>query len=380
MISRQNQAYLVILKTKTTGSFSVRECYEELKELAESALMRIVGTCQGQVISPSPGYFIREGKLAEIMGDAGQCGANVVVFNVDLSPSQAANIEKLMKLKVIDRTGLILRIFSRRAQTKAGKLQVELARLNYLLPRLKGLGTVLSRLGGGVGTRGPGEPELEWDRRKIRRRIEHITGELKKVRRHRELLRSGRRKKNLTTVAIVGYTNAGKSTLFNALTGAGTYVEDKLFATLDPLTRTVSVGSDDHVLLIDTVGFIRDLPHMLVDAFHATLEEVTEADFLIHVVDVSHSAAASWKAACEQVLKELGAFEKPTILVLNKADLLDGYQTQVVRGLWPRGIRISAKQEDGLHDLLSEIKYHLQCMKADAGAALNRVNNGGCRV
>lgn len=376
MIIHQNRAYLAILKTQTSV-LSVRESYEELKELAESALMKIVGSCQGNVLHPSPRYFVHEGKLTEILEGAKKSAANVVVFNVDLSPAQASNIEKILKIKIVDRTGLILQIFSRRAKTNAGKLQVELARLNYLLPRLKGLGTVMSRLGGGVGTRGPGEQELEWDRRKIRRRIERVKEDLKKVRSHRQLLRSSRKRKNLLAAAIVGYTNAGKSTLLNSLTGAGTYVEDKLFATLDPLTRVLPLGSDYKLLLIDTVGFIRDLPHTLVEAFHATLEEVSEADFLIHALDVSNPHASFSKAACESVLKEIGALEKPTILALNKADLLEPDQQGIVHSLWPSGVMISAKNGDGLKDLLADIEYNVRNMQTMVAVGNNYSNNGG---
>lgn len=356
MLKPPAKAFLVILQTGRKSQEGLDESLEEMKELVASAAIKTVGSLQAFIAEPSPSQFVREGKLEEIRAQAKACAANVLYFNVDLTPVQARNLEKDLKLLTVDRTGLILKIFARRAQSSEGKLQVELAKMNYLLPRIGGLGTVLSRLGGGIGTRGPGEPELEWDRRKIRRRIESLKDDLEKVKKHRQLLREGRRKKQFTTAAIVGYTNAGKSTLLNALTGAGTYVENRLFATLDPKTRMQTVNGRRDILFIDTVGFIRDLPHGLIEAFHATLEEVSEADYLIHVLDVHNPRSKEYKKAVEKVLEEIGAEGKPIILALNKADLLGEEEKKRVRDYWPDGILISAKDGQGTHSLLAKFE------------------------
>ena len=355
----RNKAFLVILQTTQREKDFLEESFREMKELAGTALVQVVGATMARVPHPSPSHFIREGKFQEVMIESKKMGANCLLFNVDLSPVQARNLEKEAKISILDRTGLILDIFGRRAKSKEGQLQVELARLNYMLPRIGGLGGVMSRLGGGVGTRGPGEQELEHDRRKIRRRIERIKEELSKVRKHRELLRAGRKRKNFLSVAIVGYTNAGKSTLLNALTGAETYVEDKMFATLDPKTRIQTLEGRRDVLFIDTVGFLRDLPHGLVESFHATLEEVTEADLLIHVLDVSHSKASEFYLAVQKVLGEIGCLEKPVILALNKADLLDDLARSLIQREWPEAILISAKEGLGMRQLLAKINTKL---------------------
>jgi GTPase len=346
------KAFLVILQIHHTSKHLLEESLAEMKELVSSCGVKVSGSLIANLPNPSPSHLVREGKLKEIALQAKAAGANTLYFNLDLTPAQARNIEKDIKFKTIDRTGLILDIFGRRAKSNEGKLQVELARLNYLLPRIGGLGTVLSRLGGGVGTRGPGEQELEWDRRKLRRRMESVKDQLDKVEKHRELLRSGRKKKNYVTAAIVGYTNAGKSTLLNALTGSETYVANKLFATLDPKTRLQNINGRRDVLFIDTVGFIRDLPHSLVKAFHATLEEVVETDLLLHVIDASSPHAAAQKTAVEKVLHELKAHEKPMILALNKADLMNEDDRRRVQDQWPEGILISAKDGQGMHSLL----------------------------
>ncbi len=356
MLKIPNKAFLVIVEKSNPSQEVLEEDLREMKELAESASCRLLGAIQANVPHPSPSTYLREGKLAEVGAKAKAAGANVLYFNIELTPAQARNIEQEIKIKPVDRTGLILEIFGKRARSNEGKLQVELARLNYLLPRIGGLGGVLSRLGGGIGTRGPGEQELEWDRRKIRRRIQSIKKDLEKVRKHRELLRSGRKRKNFATVALVGYTNAGKSTLLNALTGADAYVEDKLFATLDPQTRIQNINGRNQVLFIDTVGFIRDLPHHLVEAFQATLEEVSEADVLIHVLDASSRHSAEYKRSVEKVLEEIHAAEKPQILALNKADLMDDELKRLVQERWPQGILVSAKMQLGLKGLLSRLE------------------------
>jgi GTP-binding protein HflX len=260
------------------------------------------------------------------------------------------NLEEELGVRVIDRTQLILDIFARRARTREGKLQVELAQLEYLYPRLTGRGTELSRLGGGIGTRGPGETKLETDRRRIKRRITDLRRELDEVRRHRALLRTRRQGVPLTLVSLVGYTNAGKSTLLNALTGAGVPAEDKLFATLDPTTRRLVLPNNEVVLLTDTVGFIRRLPHHLVAAFRATLEEVTEADLLLHVVDVSNPDYPDQVKAVEDVLASLGAGEKPAILVFNKVDRLNAEEPWLVPAGRP-AVAVSALTGQGLDEL-----------------------------
>ena len=354
--SLKNLAYLVIVQTWQQARDYIEESTAEMKELTEAAGAKVLGVSTARVPKPSPSHFIREGKLAEVAGKAKAAGANVLLFNVDLTPVQARNIESFAKIPPVDRTGLILEIFGRRAKTREGKLQVELARLQYILPRLGGLGVVFSRLGGGIGTRGPGETELEKDRRKIRLRIKSVKDELDQVIRHRTLLRAGRKRKHLLSAVLVGYTNAGKSTLMNALTGADSYVEDKMFATLDPMTRMQSLDGRRDILFTDTVGFLKDLPHSLVKSFHATLEEVTTADVLVHVLDASHSKAQDMKTTVEAVLKEIGAEDKPVVLALNKADLLKEEDKKKVMDSWPGGILISAKENLGLVSLISRIE------------------------
>lgn len=351
----RSRAHLVILQTKERSSTFLQDSLNEVKELAASASVTCLGATTSNIKHPSPRYYLREGKLNEIGQDAKTEKADVLIFNVDLSPAQARNIEQFTKIPTMDRTGLILDIFGKRAQSKEGKLQVELARLNYVLPRLGGLGGVMSRLGGGVGTRGPGEQELEWDRRKIRKRIQRVKEELEKVRKHRELIRAGRKRKNFISIAIVGYTNAGKSTLLNALTGAGTYVRDKVFATLDPKAKLQSMDGRRDILFVDTVGFIQDLPHTLVESFHATLEEVEYSDAVIHVLDGAHPHAVEYKRAVENVLKEIHAYQIPRILVLNKADLMNEGQRKTVQAQWSEGVLISAKLGLGMHSLLAKV-------------------------
>lgn len=356
----QHRAFLVVIRNHKQPRGYLEESFDEMKELIESAAAEVCDHARATIDHPDSHAFVRGGKLAEIAAGIKVCKANVVIFNVDLTPAQARNIEKVCRVRVVDRTGLILDIFGRRAKSSAGKLQVELARLNYLLPRLGGLGRVMSRLGGGVGTRGPGEQELEWDRRKIRRRIERVKEDLKKVRKHRELLRAGRQRKRYTSVALVGYTNAGKSTLLNALTGADSYVRDKLFATLDPKTRKLNLAGRHDVLFTDTVGFLRDLPHSLVESFQATLEEVSEADILIHVLDVSSPHVLRQKEVVEAVLEEIGASKKTVVLALNKAELLSPETRQRYGDLWPDGIFISASLGQGLQGLLARLESRLR--------------------
>ncbi|MBI2683376.1 MAG: GTPase HflX [Acidobacteriales bacterium] len=336
--------------------FSAEDSVAELNELATSAGAEVVGQFLQRRDKPDPATLVGSGKLLEIAGAAASAGADVILFDHDLTPSQQRNIEHDLKRRVIDRTQLILDIFARHARTREGQLQVELAQLEYLLPRLTGRGVSMSQLGGGIGTRGPGETKLETDRRRIYRRIRHVKEKLEEVRRHRARQRQRRESVPVATVALVGYTNAGKSTLFNALTHAGVLSSPRLFATLDPTLRSVELPSKRKALLSDTVGFIRNLPHGLVTSFRATLEEVERAALVLHVADASvpDFIAEEQKAQVEKVLAELGADKKPRLLVLNKVDLLSAEQR---RGL-PAGdaaVQVSAAKSIGLDDLFNKI-------------------------
>lgn len=372
----RDKAYLVILRSDKKPKDYLQTSYEEMRQLVEAALARVMGAATQNLSQPSPSHYIREGKLNEIKLKAKEAGANVLIFNVDLTPVQARNIEKFTGIPAVDRTGLILDIFGRRAKSAEGKLQVELARLNYMLPRLGGLGVVFSRLGGGVGTRGPGETELEWDRRKIRLRIQRVKKDLEQVHKHRNLIRTGRKKRNFITAAIVGYTNAGKSTLLNTLTGSETYVEDKVFATLDPKSQLRVLPGGTKILFIDTVGFIQDLPHDLVEAFHATLEEVAEADFLIHVLDVYDSSAEAHKRAVETVLEEIGAASRKRLLVLNKVDLLSEEQRRSRAVQWPEGIQVSARGRTGMDRLIEAVRETVLEIKTEGFHGLPASSGG----
>jgi GTP-binding protein HflX len=293
---------------------------EELQRLAETAGATVVATFSQQLRQVTPATLIGRGKVEEIQLFLRQHSADLIIVDDDLTPAQQRNLEDGFKIRVIDRSQLILDIFAQRARSNEGKLQVELAQLDYFLPRLTRQWTHLSRLGGGIGTRGPGETQLEVDRRRIRERISHLKKRLKTVERTRSLQRKERDEVPFATVALVGYTNAGKSTLMNALTRAGVFVEDKLFATLDPTTRALRLPNGDKVMLVDTVGFINKIPHALVEAFKSTLQEVRSADLLIHLVDLANPLYEEHVHVIERVLGEIGAAEVPTILALNKID------------------------------------------------------------
>jgi GTPase len=298
------------------------ESLDELTVLAESAGAVVLGRTMQARSALDAATMVGSGKVEEIRQRVEADAIDTVVFDHELTPTQLRNLERLLPAKVVDRTQLILDIFARRARTAEGQLQVELAQLNYLLPRLSGRGTQMSRLGGGIGTRGPGETQLETDRRRIGRRISKLKSEIERVRATRGVQRSQRQAVPLSTISLVGYTNAGKSTLFNRLTGAGVLVDARMFATLDPIVRQIRLPSQRHVLLSDTVGFIRNLPTTLVDAFRATLEEVTAAALLLHVVDVTSPVASEQTEHVLRVLAEIGAEGTKQILVLNKSDQL----------------------------------------------------------
>jgi len=312
------QAYLVGLQLPSQTDQQVKENLEELRVLAEDAGLHVVETFVQKRDQPVPATYIGLGKISEI-GERLTGEDDIIIFDDELTPAQQGNLAELLDTPVIDRTQLILDIFARRARSKEGKIQVELAQLKYLLPRLTGKGEMLSRLGGGIGTRGPGETKLETDRRRIRKRIADLQKELDMVRKVRYLQRSAKHRTQAPLVALVGYTNAGKSTLFTALTKVETYAADQLFATLDPLIRRWQLSESQWVFLCDTVGFIRKLPHTLIAAFRATLEEVLHADLLLHVLDASHPRVDQQQAAVEEVLREIGC-DSPIINVYNKID------------------------------------------------------------
>jgi GTP-binding protein HflX len=339
--------------------FDADESLAELRTLAESAGAKVVGEILQRRDRPDPATLIGAGKLEEIAGAAASVNADVLLFDHDLSPSQQRNIEKIIERRVIDRTQLILDIFARHARTREGQLQVELAQLHYMLPRLAGHGVEMSQLGGGIGTRGPGETKLETDRRKIARRVRSVEQQIENVRRIRAQQRQRRESAPVATVALVGYTNAGKSTLFNALTKAGVLSSSRMFATLDPTIRGVDLPSKRKVLLSDTVGFIRNLPHTLVSAFRATLEEVQRASLILHVSDASSRLSAEQDAQVEIVLKELEAEKRPRLRVMNKVDLLDDEVAQSHLADNARegstAVYVSAVEGTGLDALLNRI-------------------------
>jgi len=330
------------------------ESLAEFRELVMSAGGEVAAEVMQRRAKPDPATLVGSGKVEEIAGVAASAAADLVLFDHDLTPTQLRNLEKALLCRVLDRTQLILDIFARHARTREGQLQVELAQLEYMLPRLTGRGKAMSQLGGGIGTRGPGETQLETDRRRIQRRIDQLKGDLEAVRRVRRQQRQRRESVPVPTVALVGYTNAGKSTLFNSLTGAGVLQSSKMFATLDPKLRAIQLPSKRRVLLSDTVGFIRNLPHTLVTSFRATLEEVEQAEVLLHVRDAASTYGDEQKSQVEKVLGELDSLAKPRIEVLNKIDLLNAEERQ---GLESRSdvVAVSAREGRGMERLLEAI-------------------------
>ena len=357
---KRERALLAALRLPRQRRYEVEESLDELGRLAESAGALVVGRVTQERLAPTPQLYFGKGKVDELRASSEREGANLMISDDALSPVQERNLGGSLGLKVIDRTALILDIFAQRARTMEGKLQVELAQLSYLLPRLVGQWKHLERLGGGIGTRGPGETQLESDRRMIRHRIEKIRGELGRVRVHRKLLRHRRKAAGVPVVALVGYTNAGKTTLLNRLTGAEHAAADKLFVTLDPAARLVSRNAHAPFILTDTVGFIRKLPHQLVAAFKATLEELGEADVLVHVVDASHPGLNEQMLAVDSLLSELELGPRPTIVALNKVDRLDG--DAALSAIVDRfeGVALSARTGEGVEALLDRIEGALR--------------------
>ncbi|MDP3063032.1 MAG: GTPase HflX [Chloroflexota bacterium] len=316
------RAILVGVEVKGRGGlWSLKESLAELGQLARTAGATVVAEVEQRLDRPTP-HYVGSGKLEEIRALHQENRASTVIFDDELTPSQQRNLEEALHTKVIDRTALILDIFSRHARTREGRLQVELAQHEYLLPRLTGQWSHLERLGGGIGTRGPGESQLETDRRLIRTRIQKLKEQLEEVRTHRALYQDRRREAGVSVVSLVGYTNAGKSTLFNAISGAGVRVEDGLFSTLDPVTRRIRLSDGRPVLITDTVGFVQKLPAKLVASFSATLEELRQADLLVHVIDLTHAKAAEQAQVVDETLARLGVERKPRLLAFNKLDLL----------------------------------------------------------
>lgn len=341
--------------------WTVDDSLEELKQLADTAGATVIKKFIQKRPKPDPAFFIGRGKVQELALYAQQENIDLCIFDDELSPAQQRNIESVMGIRILDRTALILDIFAQRARTNEGKLQVELAQLQYTLPRIMGKGLMLSRLGGGIGTRGPGETKLEVDRRRIRERIAFIKDQIEKVKAVRSLHRSKRKKNNVFEVSLVGYTNAGKSTLLNTLTNSDIYAKDQLFATLDPTTRQLTLPNKQEIIITDTVGFIQRLPHQLIAAFRSTLEVVTEADLLVHVIDVSHELYKEQAAAVHEVLKEIGAETKPVITVYNKIDKLPPDSKLADRlALEEDTVCISAAKKLNLESLQQMIESHLK--------------------
>jgi GTPase len=358
---KPEKALLVAVEHIKKSSWKVADKAQELRNLAKSAGVAIEGEVRCRMKIMTSTFLVGKGKVEEIAALAAELEASVVIFSDDLSPSQQKNLEEAIEIKIIDRTQLILDIFARRAKSDEGKMQVELAQLIYLLPRLSRMWLHLSRQHGGLGTRGPGEQQLEIDRRRVRERIERLKKAIKEKTAQRRRRRSEREKFSMLTIALVGYTNSGKSTLFNALTGSDVIAKNQLFSTLDPTVRKLTLSNNQTVLLSDTVGFLHDLPHHLIESFKATLEEVVEADILFHVIDISDDRMEELSDSVFEVLKELKVEDKPTVVVLNKMDKVSGkHEVDLAAGLLERPIVISALKKQGFDELMDRINECVQ--------------------
>jgi GTP-binding protein HflX len=356
----QERALLIGLEKDGVSKWDLRDSMEELRELANSAGAEVVDTITQKLPKPTAPYYIGKGKAELIKNSLQDRHVTSVIFDDELSPAQGRNLETLLARKVLDRTQLILDIFAQRARSREGRLQIELAQLQYLLPRLTRMWHHLSRQTGGIGTRGPGETQLEVDRRRVQERIARLERELESVRKTRAVQRQGRRRHQWPVAAVVGYTNAGKSTLLNLLTGADVVAVNKLFATLDPTTRSFVLPNKQRVLLTDTVGFLRKLPHTLIESFKATLEEVSEADLLIHIVDLSHPRVDEQMEAVDAVIKEIDAFGKQTLIVFNKIDHLKNRELPgIYAKRFPGSVAISARTGEGMGNLVQALENAL---------------------
>jgi len=354
------RALLIGLEQNGVSKWDLRDSMEELRELASSAGAEVVDTVTQKLPKPTAPFYIGKGKAEALKDSVQNQHVTSVIFNDELSPAQGRNLENLLSRKVLDRTQLILDIFAQRARSREGRLQIELAQLQYLLPRLTRMWSHLSRQSGGIGTRGPGETQLEVDRRRVQERIARLERELEAVRKTRSVQRQGRKRHQWPVAAVVGYTNAGKSTLLNLMTGADVLAVDKLFATLDPTTRSLTLPNNQRVLLTDTVGFLRKLPHTLIESFKATLEEVSEADLLIHIVDLSHPRVDEHMHAVDNVVNELGAFGKQTLIVFNKIDILENRDlAEIYRRRFPGSVAISARTGQGIDQFVEVLQSAL---------------------
>jgi GTP-binding protein HflX len=358
---KRERAILVTIERIGKETWNLEDRRQELKRLAEACGVEIVGEVVSRMKALTPNLLIGKGKAQEIADLVLETKADAVIFSNDLSPSQQKNLEEILNVKTIDRTQLILDIFAHRATSNEGKVQVELAQLVYLLPRLSGKGIQLSRLGGGLGTRGPGEQKLEYERRRVRERIAKLKRFLRDITHQRKIRRTQRDKFSMLTISLVGYTNSGKSTLFNNLTGARINVKDQLFSTLDPTVRKLTLPNNQTVLISDTVGFLHDLPHHLIESFKATLEEVVGADILFHVMDMSDHRLEEQVSAVMQVLEDLGVKEKPIYSVLNKSDLVpDQRERERLKYKFDNPLVISALKKEGFQELLDRVVNYLQ--------------------